>query len=247
MKAHPVDVRSRLSEPEVAALVQRAVEIDALRGGSGDLDIAAVRQIVADVGVSDAAFSQALSEWQAGVLAAPRAGLGVDRQRAAGALACAERLVALNPLATAARLDAVLRRQCLDRIRRAGAESEYVRRRGLMADLQRGLDFRGQIRLKDVARLTATIQPSGEVCSRVRISVDLRAYRLGMLTGAISAPLAAGSVVALGSIPLSEWLLLGLPVGAVLSAGGWAGARLAVQARRAKVEDALAAVLDGLA
>jgi hypothetical protein len=230
----------------VAALVQRAVEIDAHRGSSADLDLAAVRQVVADVGVSDAAFDQALTEWRAGILVPQTPARAADRQRAE-ALAVAERLVPLPPAAVNARLDALLRKQCFDRIRRVGGDSEYLRRRGLMADLQRGLNVRGQMRLKDVARLLVTVQPSGEVCTRVRITVDLQSYRLAAVAGATGTPLAAGSLVALGALPGPEWLLLALPAGLVASAGGWVGARYAVQARRGRVQDALAAVLDGLA
>lgn len=240
------DAGSRLSEPEVAALVQRAVEIDALRGGAGDLDLEAVRQVVADVGVSDAAFTQALAEWRAGTLVPAHSGLPAGRP-SAGTVATAERLVQLSPQIAAARLDALLRKQCLDRIRRVGPDSEYLRRRGMMADLQRGLNFKGQMRLKDVARLRMTVQPSGELCTRVRLSVDLRSYRLGVVAGAVSGPLAAGAVVALGAVPGPDVLLFGLPAGAALSAGGWVGARLAVAARRGRVQDALAAVLDALA
>lgn len=238
-------VGSRLSESEVAALVQRAVEIDTHRGGAADLDLEAVRQVVADVGVSEEAFSQALAEWRTGTLVPPRSA------RAAGARgvstrAVAERLVPLTPPASAARLDAVLHKQCFDRIRRLGADSEYVRRRGLIADLQRGLNVKGQMRLKDVHRLVATVQPSGDLGSRVRVSVDLHSYRVATVAGAIGGPLAAGSAVALASIPGPEFLLLGLPAGLAVSVGGWVGARWALQARRARVEDALAAVLDRL-
>lgn len=240
------EAASRLSEAEVAALVQRAVEIDAHRGGAADLDLEAVRQVVADVGVSDVAFTQALTEWRAGTLVPPSSA-GVAGRTEAHVRAVAERLVPLTPQASAARLDAVLHKQCFDRIRRLGPDSEYVRRRGLIADLQRGLNVKGQMRLKEVSRLVATVQPSGEVCTRVHISVDLRSYRFATLAGAIGGPLAAGSAVALASIPGPEFLLLGLPAGAAVSAGGWVGARWAVQARRARVEDALAAVLDRLA
>jgi hypothetical protein len=240
-----LDAGSRLSESEVAALVRRAIEIDAHRGGAGDLDLADVRQVVAEVGVSDAAFAQALSEWRAGALVPPRPAWSTDRPT--GGLAVAERIVPLAPAAASARLHAVLGKQCFDRIRRVGADSEYVRRRGLMADLQRGLNLRGQMRLKDVARLMVAVQPTGEVCTRIRLSVDLRSYRLGILVGAVGGPLAAGAAVALGAVPGPDVLLLGLPAGAALSAGGWVGARLATQARCGRVEDALAAVLDGLA
>ncbi len=240
------DGASRLSEAEVAALVQRAVEIDTHRGGVADLDLDAVRQVVADAGVSDAAFAQALTEWRAGTLVPPRSAHVAGRP-GVEVRAVAERLVPLSPQATAARLDAVLHKQCFDRIRRLGPDSEYVRRRGLIADLQRGLNVKGQMRLKDVSRLMATVQPSGEVCTRVRIGVDLHSYRFATLAGAIGGPLAAGGAVALASIPGPEFLLLGLPAGAAVSAGGWVGARWAVHARRVRVEDALAAVLDRLA
>lgn len=239
-----IDATSRLSESEVAALVQRAVEIDGHRGGVADLDLEAVRQVVADVGVSDAAFTQAVAEWRAGTLVPPHRGWAADPRRET--LAVAERLVPLSCEAVSARLDALLRKQCFDRIRRVGADSEYVRRPGLVADLQRSLNLRGQMRLKDVARVLVTVQPSGEVCSRVRVTVDLHAYRLAALAGATATPLAAGSVVALGAVPGPEWLLLALPAGAAASAAGWVAARLAVSARRGRVEDALAAVLDGL-
>lgn len=245
--AYGVDPGSRLSESEVAALVQRAVEIDSLRGGSGDLDLEAVRQVVADVGVSDAAFTQALAEWRAGTLVPTPPRRTSGREQSAS-LAVAERLVPLSPVTVSGRLDVLLRKQCFDRIRRAGGDSEYLRRRGLMADMQRGLNLKGQMRLKDVARLMVAVQPSGEVCTRVRISVDLRPYRRGVVAGALGAPLATGSLVALGALGAGpDLLLLGLPAGGVLSAAGWAGARLAVQARRSRIEDALAAVLDGLA
>jgi len=240
--SRPIE-QGRLSEPEVAALVARAVELDAHRGSVGDLDVAAVRQVVADVGVSDAAFQQALSEWRAGTLV-PQVSTG---RPSPVALALAERLVHVPPDRAAARLDAALNRQCFDRIRRVGAQSQYVRRRGLVADLQRGLNLRGRMSLKEVSRLSVSIQPCGEVSTRISLTVDLSSYRRSLHAGWIGGPLVAGSAVALGALIGPDALLLALPAGAALATGGWAGAGMALTSRRDRIGDGLAGVLDGIA
>lgn len=233
-------VDGRLSDVEAAAIVRRAVELDAGSPGA-DLDVAAVRDVVRDLGVSDSAFTRALAEWRAGALTPAGSPPGP-----AGTEAVCERVVPLAAERAAARLDTALRRQCFDRVRRAGADADYVRRRGVIAGVQRTVNLRGRHRLKDVPRIRIHVQPCGAESTLLRLAVDLTGHRRELRAGLVAAPAALGALTAAAAVVGPDVLLLGAPAGAAVAAGGWAGAQGALARRRAAVTEALAAVLDSL-
>jgi hypothetical protein len=236
-----------LSPDELAAVVRRASELDAvLPRHESDLDVDDARSVLREAGLSPGAAEQALEEWRRGeIVVQPPPPL--DSARLLPPIVSIERAVPLDSAAVQARLDGVLRRQWFTRGRRYGtAGCEWLPRSGLLADLRRRLDVRGTLLLHDVGRVRVELRPGAAGTSLARVSADLGAYRSRLVGGMVVAPVAAGAVASLIGIPAEsiDLIAAGLPVGLALAGGGYLGAARSLDRRKVRVEDSLHILLD---
>lgn len=228
-------------------MLRRAAELDtpALEEHDG-LDESVVRAAAREVGLSDAAVEQAVSEWRAGALV-PLPALQPGRRAGLPGWVSVEARVPLPLAETEARLQEWLRGQWFERRRTRGPESEWAPRRGLLAGARRAADVDRRLRLSAVGRLRLGVAPA-TTGSRVRLVADLGDTRTGLLAGFVAAPalLTAGGVaVALGGPPPE--LLLAVPAALGVGGAGWLGARAVLGSRAAALTEELERVLAELA
>ena len=244
----------RLTTDEVALVLRRAAELEALAEGPAAglddrYDADAVEAAATEVGLSPDAVRQAVAELRVGSLAQPPE---PPRRRlaavtAAGSpLVAEQRVVAVEPRTALAVLDGLMRQQLFEpRRREDGGRTTYRPRFDLAAKLRRKLDFTGSLKLDEVVSVTTTASPSGDG-SLVRIEAQLATSRSTVVGGSAAAGAATTLVTGVGGALLAEpaLVVLSFPAGAAIGAGA-----LRVRGRRwdqvrRDVNDALTLLLD---
>ena len=236
-----------LSPEDAAAVLRRAAELDtpALEAADG-FDEQVVREAAREVGLSERAVEQAVTEWRSGLLA-PLPSLSPARRAGLPGSAAVELRVALSPEDAVPRLEAWLRGQWFERCRGNGFQTEWRPRRGALASARRATDLDRRLRLSGVGRLRVAVGPADGGGARVRVVADLGDTRTGLLAGLVATPaaLTAGGVgVALLGSPE---MLLALPAAAGAGGMGWLGSRAVLRRRCAAVDEELTAALESLA
>ncbi len=244
----------RLSQEELALVVKRAAELHLAGTGQADamLDEQAVLDVLQEAGVSKDAAGQALSEWRRGSLAhgvtltAP-----TPRSRMDPTAAVARRLPIPSERVSDV-LDAALSRHLFMRGRRSEhnpLSGEWVPRRGMLADLRRGLDFRGSLLLKDLNRIRVDVLPAGPDDSKVTLTADISSYRSRLLSFLVGVPAVAALGLGIGGLAESslELGLIGTPLAALTAGGGYQGAAHLLGQQREKTRETLDIFLDRLA
>ena len=235
--------RAALSPQEAAAVLRRAAELQATELDRSDaLDTAAVVQLGRELGLREDAVRSALREHRppSAPASARPVLLGLDAE------VLVRRQVAAGPEAVQAHVGAYLERQCMQRQRSRPDATRWRPRRGMLADLRRGLDLGRTLELKGVETVevrTTAAGPRTEVEVAGSVSGS-RSEALGLLV-ALPSGVVAGVGVVLGVVAGLE-ALLALPVAGAAGGAGWLGARALVGGRRRQVAEALEGVLDGL-
>jgi len=243
---------ARLTSDEVALVLRRAAEIEALEDTTGPgvaYDPAAVEEAAREVGLSPAAVRQAVAELRVGVL--PAATDGRRERGRSRALASRrvsdQRLVDRPPAQALATIDRFMRTQMLELRRRSGDRSLYRHRADLVAGLRRRLDFAGAIKLEGLTMVDVVVTPADER-TLVRVEAELATSHANAIAGGAAAGTAVTVVTGLaGAVAGDAGLVIAaLPAGAVVGAGSmrFAGARW--QRRRDDVAEVLAHLLDRL-
>ena len=239
----------RLTSDQVAQVLRRAAELDALLAppdGDDGYDPVAVEEAAREVGLSPAAVRQAVAELRVGALPAP----GATRRPARpvrSRMVTQQRLVEVTPASVHASVDRFMRTQMFELRRRAGDRSLYRPRSDLVASLRRGLDFAGVIRLDGLRTVSVTAVEADEM-TLVRVEAELTTSRANAVAGGA----AAGTSVALltgmlGAILGEVALVVGaLPAGAAIGAGSVRVAEARWRKRRDDVAEALGSLLDRL-
>jgi hypothetical protein len=254
----------RLSGDEVAIVLRRAVELEALTddvdgGGPEGYDPAALEEAAREVGLSPATVRQAVAELRAGVLPvpAPQDRKGVARRRttpggmptpvAGSRMVAQQRLVEPTPAEVDAVLDRFMRTQMFELRRRAGDRAVYRPRRDLVANLRRRLDFAGAIRLDHLATVTTVVVPAEER-TLVRVEAELVASRANAVAGGAAAGSAVAVLMGFIGAVFTEWglVMAALPAGAIVGGGGIRVAEARWRRRRDDVAEALGGLLDRL-
>lgn len=229
-------------------MLRRAAELQVARERAGEddeglLDDDAVTALGRELGLSDDAVQVALSERRVPALPDPAPPLlGLH------ATVVVERDVRLTCEQAQAAVGRWLERQWFDRQRRRPGHVRWRARTGAAADLRRGLDVMGTLRLKGVRTIdvrTTALADDGQ--TRVRLEVAATGTRAELLGGLVVAPVGVvgtGTVVAAAAA--SPVALLALPAAAALGGAGWLGARTALARRRRTLRDDVDAFLDEL-
>ena len=246
----------RLSSDDVAAIVQRAVEVQggadpgdgpasgghppAHSGkapGGGGIDLTTTQSVLRELGISDDATGQAIAEWRSGALA--------DRERPPAPtgwtpVATVSRVLTHDAGTVRARFESELRRQCFAPGRDPEGNQIWIARRGLVPQLRRSLDVNGTLALKAIPRLRADIRPAlGGAGARVTLAVDMQQTRKALIGMLVGIPAAVTLVaVADGVHPVVD------AIGAALTAGGVLGARSGLTQQRRTIEESLHLVLE---
>ena len=240
--------RAELSPQEAAAVLRRAAELQATELDRSDaLDTAAVVQLGRELGLREDAVRSALSEHRppSQPASARPVLLGLDAE------VLVRRHVAAGPEAVQAHVGAYLERQCMQRQRSRPDATRWRPRRGLLADLRRGLDLQKTLELKGVETVEVRTRAAGSGTSGPETEVEVagsvsgaRSEALGLLV-ALPSGVVAGVGVVLGVLTGPE-ALLALPVAGAAGSAGWLGARALVGGRRRQVAEAFESLLDGL-
>jgi len=239
-----------LSDDEVAAVLARAAELEGDRRPAlaPRLDEAAVEQIAVEAGLDRTAVRQALAELRAGTLepAGPRRG---GRLLGPGSVRL-QRVVPGPRYAVERNVRSYLHRQLFTVARHSTERTQWIRREGLVADLRRGLDFTGRLRLKKVGWLGVTIvDEPGTDGEKVLVAIEADA---GGARAAHGFLLGAGGVVGAGAVAAAAVVVdpvVAVAAPAGLLAGGGAGhiaGRSLHRRRSASVATVLAGLLDRL-
>lgn len=240
---------AQLSPDEAAAVLHRAAELDTSPLSSQDaLDEEVVRAAAREVGLSEAAVSQAVQEWRTGALA-PLPALPENRWAGLSATTAAERRLAVPPERAARAAEDWLRGQWFERRRVSGFESTWAPRTGMFAGARRALDVQHRLRLSGVHRVRLCVAPAADGV-RVRLMADLGPGRAGLLVGWVAGPALAvgagvGVLLALPGDALPE-VLLAVPAAAAAGGGGWAVAKAVMDRRLGQVREEFERVLDEL-
>jgi hypothetical protein len=231
----------------VAAVLRRAAEIEADRAQPDPvLDTAVLAEIGRELGLSADSVGQAMREWQRGELAAEPAALS-RRVLGLDAGVTVERELARETDEVRTGAQRWLSRQLLERRRDSGPISEWAPRRGVTAQVQRGVDLNKRLRLNDVDRLRLTVRSGPAGGSAVRVEADLGGLRRGLLTGVVAVPLALGVVGGIAAIDHHPTLLAAPPVGAAVATAGWVGSRRTLDRRSREVAENIQLALDDVA
>jgi hypothetical protein len=248
--------RSRnLSQTELAAVLKRAAELDAEGGGLpvplGGLDPDVVEAAAVEAGLSPQAVRRALDEV-----------LHPDEQApdvyAAGRLPTREMVVEREVPGSVdeveARIGRFLRRQLFVQQRVFADGSRWGPKRGVVANIQKGIDPGGRLALKQVRAVSitlSTLDPAPEAdrgSVLVRVGLDLSGVRSIHATwlgvgGAAGALAMVGTAGAVGVDPLA---LLSVPVAGGLTFGGHVVGRREARSEVDKIHTAVAGLLDQL-
>ncbi len=230
--------------------MKRAAELHLAGAGQPDtmLDEEAVLAVLQEAGVSKDAAGQALSEWRRGslehgiTLPAPMPRTTMDPTAAV-----ARRLPIPSERVTDV-LDRALSRHLFMRGRRNGLGGEWLPRQGMLAELRRGLDFRGSLLLKDLNRIRVDVIPAGPDASRVTLTADLSSYRSRLVGFMVGLPAVAAIGFGIGGLAESslELALIGTPLAALTAGGGYRGAAHLLEQQREKTRESLDLFLDRL-
>jgi hypothetical protein len=241
----------RLSQEDLALVVKRAAELHLAGSGQPDsmLDEEAVLEVLQEAGVSKDAAGQALSEWRRGslehgvVLPAPMPHSAMDPTAAVA------RRLPIRSERVGDVFDAALGRHLFMRGRRSGLGGEWVPRTGMLADLRRGLDFRGSLLLKDVNRIRLDVVPMDDDDSRVTLTADISSHRSWLLGWLVGVPAVVAVGLGIGGLAEGsmELGLVGTPLAAIAAGGGYHGAAILLEQRREKTRETLDIFLDRLA
>jgi hypothetical protein len=242
----------RLSQEDLALVVKRAAELHvAADHGPPDalLDEDTVLEVLRDAGLSDDAAGQALSEWRRGNLSH---GLTLPapppRTRFEPTAAVARQLpIPADRMADV--FDAAARRQHFARGRRVGLGGDWIPKTGMVAELRRKLDFGGTLLLKDVDRLSLEVRPAGTGHSQVTVRAEVSSYRNALTGVLIGVPAVVAFGFGLGGLVEGslELALIGTPLAALATGGGYQGASHLLEQRREKTRELLDVLLDRLA
>ena len=243
------DRPTRLTSDQVALVLRRAAELDALTTAPGEddgYDPGAVEEAAREVGLSPAAVRQAVAELRVGALPAPAA----DRRPARAGrsrIVTHQRLVDVTPASVQATVERFMRTQMFELRRRAGDRSLYRPRSDLVASLRRGLDFAGAIKLDGLRTVSVTAIEADDR-TLVRLEAELTASRANAVAGGAAAGTAVALLTGLTGALLSEPVLVvgALPAGAAVGGGGIRVAEARWRKRRDDVAEALDALLDRL-
>jgi hypothetical protein len=234
-----------LTPDEAAAVLRRAAELDAADDErDGGLDTAAVVRLGSDLGLREDAVRTALAEHRRrGATAADASPvvLGLDAE------VLVERHLTARPEAVQAHVGSWLQAQLMQRQRSLAGVTTWRPRRGMAADLRRGLDLMRTLELKGVGSVRVATQPDG-TGSRVAVGVSLTGARSELLGLAVALPAGAvGAVAVVAGLVAGPEALLGLPLAGAAGGAGWLGARAALTSRRRQVAEAVEVALDELA
>jgi hypothetical protein len=239
----------------VAMVIGRAAELE--RAGSTvrtGLDEQAVVDIGREVGLTPTAVREALSEYHAGLLGADER----ERQTVVGPHTLViERMVPGSIAQVDAQVSAVLERRLFDCCRRTGNRTVWRPRAGLIASLQRAGKRLGRDRpLDDVTEITVVLVELPATYGRppsvrVRLEVECRSLRQGLVAATVGGILASGAgVLAVGGTALAigdPLPLLGVPPLGALAVGSYVVPRGAYRRKLAEVDLILQGELDDLA
>jgi hypothetical protein len=240
---------TRLTSDQVALVLRRAAELEALAETPGEIegyDSRAVEEAAREVGLSPAAVRQAVAELRVGALPVPSAGRHPERT-ARSRTVSQQRLVEPTPLAVHAAVERFMRSQMFELRRHAGDRAIYRARSDLVASLRRGLDFGGAIKLDGLRTVTVLATPTDER-TLVRVEAELTISRANAVAGGA----ALGTGVALftgliGAVFAEPALVVGaLPAGALVGGGSIRVAESRWRKRRDDVAEVLGHLLDRL-
>ena len=226
----------RLDDSEVPLVLRRAAELDhPVIPGRREVDLAAVEEAAAEVGLSRQAVRQAVAELRAGALAGDTTG---PPRRVLGPPTLTVVRTVPGPVpAVRAWLHDFLAGQLFCLRRERDGRSLWERRDDMAATVRRGLDLLREHRLvlPDVHRLEAVvvegpdwpseraIDPGGGSRAVVRLELDVRHARrsqaaLAASGGAVGAAVVAGTLLVAGG--LDPALLVTAPLGGGMAAAG---------------------------
>ena len=243
----------RLTSDEVALVLRRAAEIEALQDDTAAgvaYDPAAVEEAAREVGLSPAAVRQAVAELRVGVLPPATSERRRPRGRSralAGRRVTDQRLIDRPPAAALATIDRFMRTQMFELRRRSGDRSLYRHRADLIAGLRRRLDFAGAIKLEGLTMVDVVVTPADER-TLVRVEAELTTSHANAVAGGAAAGTAVTVLTGLTGALAGEagLVIAALPAGAMVGAGSmrWAGARW--QGRHDDVAEVIGHLLDRL-
>ncbi|CAN5750776.1 hypothetical protein BH24ACT3_BH24ACT3_10780 [soil metagenome] len=245
----------RLTEADVARVLRRAAELDAVddHPDSWGIEVAALEEAAREVGLSHLAVRRAVAELRADLLPVAADGTGrADRpERLGPCTLSAERIVPVEAAVVRQRLQVALRRETFALRRDDGTRTVWQRRDDLLATLRRTLELAGRLKLTDTASLTVVIVavPEGSG-TLIWVDADVRTMRNHILAGAAGTPVAAtatgGGLLAL----LTGDVAVLAGTAPVVAAAGYGGGRLGLayhRRRAARLADALTRFIDRLA
>ncbi|MGH9244437.1 MAG: hypothetical protein ACRD29_09000 [Acidimicrobiales bacterium] len=247
-----------LTSDEVAAVLRRAAELEG-EGSPGDgsqtdrIDLTAVEQAAAEVGLSPAAVKRAYAELQVGSLGAQQAIARTEGGIIGPAAVAEQRVVHLSPDEVRARAGRFLQRQTFE-LRRSNPEFSLWRRRSdVAASVRRAFDFSKRIKLTQpraiTVHLTEVVDLADQPATLVRVEADLGHIKAGTAVATVGTPTAVAAAGGVLGVLFSND-----PAWVMAAAGGWvpvtAGAvglgRFLYGRERRKVAELLASFLDGL-
>lgn len=259
--AEPIDggVSTRLDggrsipREAVARVIARAAELEQESGAAEgtELDERALLEIGEDVGLSPELVRAALDEYSAGML---------DRRQRKTLIGPRTLIVERTLPGTLELVEPRLRGYLQDNLfecwRRSGGRSVWRPREGLLASVQRTVKklANGRV-LRDVTEISVGVVevPAAEGQEpgvRIRLEVEARALREGLIAAALSGAViggVGGIAAAVVAIVIGEPLpLLGVPAGGAIAAATYYGPRQAYLRRLEEIEFFLQSGLDRL-
>jgi hypothetical protein len=245
---------ARLTSDEVALVLRRAAELEALDEATGAVDAydaSAVEEAAREVGLSPAAVRQAVAELRVGMLSSPpqeTGRRGRARSRALdGRRVSDQRLVDRPSAEVLAVVDRFMSTQMFELRRRAGDRSIYRHRSDMIAGLRRRLDFAGVIKLEGLTMVDVVVTPADDR-TLVRVEAELTTSHANAVAGGAAAGTGVTVVTGLvGAIAGEAGLVIAaVPAGAMVGAGGIRMAAGRWQRRRDDVADVIGHLLDRL-
>jgi hypothetical protein len=244
-------VRRPVPEEAIAAVFARAAELDA-ELAPGDphaaLDVEALVEVGAAVGLSPEAIRRAVAEHHAGALVPasqpPTTWVGPRG-------AAVERRLEADPARVRRALERSLERQWFRKVRGGEDGGLWCARDDLAARVGRQVDFRKRLVLKGVSGLQVTTTSAEPDEVVVRIEADLAERRTDMgwlVAGTTTGGTVVGTVLAVASglDPVLAGALLTLPGAAAGAGGGVAVARRTYAEQLRRLGDDLEGMLDRL-
>ena len=240
---------TRLTSDQVALVLRRAAELEALSDSPGDIDgydSRSVEEAAREVGLSPAAVRQAVAELRVGALPVPSADRRPERV-ARSRIVSEQRLIEITPLAAHSKVERFMRTQMFELRRHSGDRAIYRARSDLVASLRRGLDFGGAIKLDGLRTVTVVATPADER-TLVRVEAELTISRANAVAG--GAALGTGTALftgLIGAVFAEPALLIGaIPAGALVGGGSVRVAEARWRKRRDDVAEVLGSLLDRL-